>query len=270
MTSTRQVSSAQVALVTGGASGMGLSVVKHLVEQGWNVMIVDYNEESGQKVARELGDKVFFTNADVSDYDQQAKAFVATWKQWSRLDFVFANAGIIDRTNFYEPAEEREDGAPVKPDTSVLDICLTAVVYSAYLALHYFRKNPDKAGKLVSTASMAGLYPSHGLPVYTSAKHGVVGITRCLAQRLEALKEPITVNCICPGIVATNISSSPMTDAIAKILTPHSTIVRAVDGFLTDSSKNGLVAECSIENIHYRVQPDWSDEKAKEVMTGVY
>lgn len=61
-----------------------------------------------------------------------------------------------------------------------------------------------------------------------------------------------------------------MTDAIAKILTPHSTIVRAVDGFLTDSSKNGLVAECSIENIHYRVQPDWSDEKAKEVMTGVY
>lgn len=81
--------------------------------------------------------------------------------------------GIIDRTNFYEPAEEREDGAPVKPDTSVLDICLTAVVYSAYLALHYFRKNPDKAGKLVSTASMAGLYPSHGLPVYTSAKHGV-------------------------------------------------------------------------------------------------
>lgn len=71
---------------------MGLSVVKHLAEQGWNVMIVDYNEESGQKVARELGDKVSFTNADVSDYDQQAKAFVETWKQWSRLDFVFANA----------------------------------------------------------------------------------------------------------------------------------------------------------------------------------
>lgn len=71
---------------------MGLSVVKHLVEQGWNVMIVDYNKEGGHKIAQDLGDKVLFTHADVSDYDQQAKAFVATWKQWSRLDFVFANA----------------------------------------------------------------------------------------------------------------------------------------------------------------------------------
>lgn len=61
----------------------------------------------------------------------------------------------------------------MKPNTAALDICLTGVVYSAYLALHYFRKNPDKAGKLVSTASMAGLYPSLSLPVYTSAKHGV-------------------------------------------------------------------------------------------------
>lgn len=247
---------------------MGLSVVKHLVEQGWNVMIVDYNKEGGHKIAQDLGDKVLFTHADVSDYDQQAKAFVATWKQWSRLDFVFANAGIIDRVNFYEPAKEREDGAPVKPNTAALDICLTGVVYSAYLALHYFRKNPDKAGKLVSTASMAGLYPSLSLPVYTSAKHGVVGITRCLAQKLEALGEPITVNCVCPGAVATNISDGPITDDMAKVLTPQSTIVRAVDGFLTDSSKNGVVAECSINNIHYRAQPDWGDEMAKQVMTG--
>lgn len=82
-----------MALITGGASGIGLFVAKHLVGQGWNVMIVDYNEEGGRKAARDLGeDKALFTRADVADYDQQAKAFVATWKQWSRLDFVFANA----------------------------------------------------------------------------------------------------------------------------------------------------------------------------------
>ena len=78
--------------LTGGASGMGLSVAKHLIEQGWNVMIVDYNEESGHKAVQDLGDRALFTHANVMDYDKQAKAFVATWKQWSRLDFVFANA----------------------------------------------------------------------------------------------------------------------------------------------------------------------------------
>lgn len=261
-----------MALITGGASGIGLFVAKHLVGQGWNVMIVDYNEEGGRKAARDLGeDKALFTRADVADYDQQAKAFVATWKQWSRLDFVFANAGILDRTNMYELAKEREDGTPMKPDTSVIDICLTAVVYSAYIALHYFRKNPGETGKLVSTASLAGLYPSLHLPMYTAAKHGVVGITRTLAQTLEAMGEPMTVNCICPGMVDTGMGDgSTITDAMRKLITPPSTILRAVDGFLADSSKNGLVAECSVNNIHYRTQPEWGDEEAMKVMTRAY
>ncbi|EUC49606.1 hypothetical protein COCMIDRAFT_1647 [Bipolaris oryzae ATCC 44560] len=253
MTSTERAS-AQGALITGGASGIGLFVAKHLVEQGWNVMIVDYNEESGKKAARDLGEeKVLFTRADVSDYDQQASAF-----------------GILDRTNMYEPAKEREDGAPVKPDTSVIDICLTGVVYSAYLAVHYFRKNPGGIGKLVSTASMGGLYPSLQLPMYTAAKHGVVGITRTLAQTLAAKGEHMTVNCICPGAVDTGISGVLVTDAMRKLMTPLSTVVRAVDGFLADPSKNGLVAECSINNIHYREQPEWSDEEARKVMTSTF
>ena len=72
------------------------------------------------------------------------------------------------------PASEcRPDGAPPKPDELVLDVCLNAMVYTAYLALHYFRKNADGKGKLVFTASMAGLYPGLGIPLYATAKHGV-------------------------------------------------------------------------------------------------
>lgn len=55
----------------------------------------------------------------------------------------------------------------------VIQVCLEGVINSCYLALHYFRKNANRSGKIVSTSSMAGLYPSTGLPLYTAAKHGV-------------------------------------------------------------------------------------------------
>ncbi len=87
-----QHSQAPVAYITGGASGIGLAVTEKLVKQGWNVTIVDVVSETGQKVADRLGEQVLFVKADVTDYDQQAKAFVETWAKWHRLDFVFANA----------------------------------------------------------------------------------------------------------------------------------------------------------------------------------
>lgn len=85
-------SSDPVAIITGGASGIGLSVTTRLVELGWNVMILDFNEGPGQIVASKFGRKVAFLKVDVKDYEQQASAFVETWNKWSRLDFVFANA----------------------------------------------------------------------------------------------------------------------------------------------------------------------------------
>lgn len=83
---------ASVAIVTGGASGMGLSVVKELVRRGWNVLVLDLNEEAGQKQKDRLGNQVSFKKTDVTDYEQLSEAFVETWKKHSRLDFVFANA----------------------------------------------------------------------------------------------------------------------------------------------------------------------------------
>ena len=81
-----------VAIVTGGASGMGLAVTERLLELGWNVTITDRNEELGLEVAKKLGDHVMFIKSDVAEYDSQANVFVQTWKKWGRLDFVFANA----------------------------------------------------------------------------------------------------------------------------------------------------------------------------------
>jgi 15-hydroxyprostaglandin dehydrogenase (NAD) len=79
--------------------------------------------------------------------------------------------------DFCAPASsETASGAPAKPDTLVLDVCLYGVVWTAYLAFHFFRKNTSKSGALVSTASLAGLYPAAPVPLYGAAKHGVSGI----------------------------------------------------------------------------------------------
>lgn len=87
-------SSAPVALITGAASGMGLSVTKRLIERGYNVAMVDLNAEAGFKLAQELGQQAVFIKANISDYEEQASAFAETWSKWHRLDFVFANAVI--------------------------------------------------------------------------------------------------------------------------------------------------------------------------------
>lgn len=81
--------------------------------------------------------------------------------------------GVADHSNLSAPAQPRADGLPPRPDTTVIDVCLLGVIYSAQLALHFFRQNTSKGGKFVSTSSMAGIYPSKPMPLYTAAKHGV-------------------------------------------------------------------------------------------------
>jgi NAD(P)-dependent dehydrogenase (short-subunit alcohol dehydrogenase family) len=86
---------------------------------------VDFNEKAGAEIAKRLGSKTFFAKANVTVYEEQAAAFAAAFAKWGRIDFVYANAGIGDRMDFYAPAQAfLENGAPVKLDTLVADICL--------------------------------------------------------------------------------------------------------------------------------------------------
>jgi NAD(P)-dependent dehydrogenase (short-subunit alcohol dehydrogenase family) len=66
---------------------MGLAVVQHLIETGWNVTIVDFNDQLGKEVKKSLGNRVLFVQGNVISYESQAEAFLLTWKKWGRLDF---------------------------------------------------------------------------------------------------------------------------------------------------------------------------------------
>ncbi|EON98836.1 putative 15-hydroxyprostaglandin dehydrogenase (nad(+)) protein [Phaeoacremonium minimum UCRPA7] len=140
----------QVALITGGGSGMGFAVAQKLVRENWLVAIVDLNEDDGLKAARDLGSNASFVKANVVKYNEQLEAFEKTFTKHGRLDFVFANAGIAGLPDFYDKAKT---WPPQPPSLLVQHVNLTGVEYSAYLAMHYMRRNNEPGGVIIITAS---------------------------------------------------------------------------------------------------------------------
>ena len=150
------MSNNKVALITGGASGMGLAVAQTLAPKGWTVHLLDFNEKAGATVTQSLPNSKFH-KVDVTSWESLSKAFEAVFSENGRLDFVFANAGIVERDNFYDTPDS--DGIPPEPNQKTIDVNLKAVINQSYLALHYFRRSPHKGknASLVMTASVGGL-----------------------------------------------------------------------------------------------------------------
>ncbi|EEP82160.1 predicted protein [Uncinocarpus reesii 1704] len=240
------------------ASGIGLALSKDLLSKGWRVCMCDIKQSPA---ASGLGENAIFVAADVTDYDSLAAAFVAAWTKWNAIHFVAANAGIADNVQIAAPyASATPDSPPPKPDLKTIDVDLTGVLYTIYLSLHYFRQNPCPGGKIVATSSSGGLYPLPYLPLYTTAKHAIVGLVRALAPGLQA--ENITINCLCPGLVATGLSD-PLIGVVAdEYLTPVSTLLDAVSRFLT-GDETGRTAELSVRNLYMREPPEFPDKWQK-------
>lgn len=99
-------------------------------------------------------------------------------------------------------------------------------------------------------------------PLYTAAKHALVGLTR--ASGAKFLPENITVNCICPAFVPTNLCPPHVLHLFPKEhITPMSTVLKAFDTFLRDDKLTGQVVELSLDQLYYRKQPKWANESQK-------
>lgn len=218
--------------------------------------------------ASSLGPNAAYFHANVASYASQAAAFTAVWERWGRLDALLANAGIVDQSSLYILRHRGASVADVPPEPNLLctDVDYKGVLYGTQLAVHFMRHNPGGAGgpgggKIVCTASNAGVHPHRSYPEYNGAKAGVVQFVRTVADVLAA-KERVYVNCVCPGIVATNIIPPEMVAAVSpECMTPVGTIVRAYDGFLAEGdARFGVVAECSGELVS---ELDYSQLKFK-------
>ena len=185
----------RVALVTGGASGIGRATAVRLADEGMRVCVVDIDGAAAEAVAEPLGG--IGLRCDVTDPDQVDATFASCVAGLGGLHLAFLNAGIT-----IEWSGDIGSLDLVQYRRSV-GVNLDGVVFGARAAVRTMRSLGGGDRAILATASLAGLMPWHPDPVYSLGKHGVVGLMRSIAPNLAA--EGIAVHTICPGITETGV-----------------------------------------------------------------
>ncbi|MGV0714772.1 SDR family NAD(P)-dependent oxidoreductase [Mycolicibacterium sp. XJ662] len=185
----------RVALITGGASGIGRAAARRFAAEGLRVCVVDIDGDAADTVASSLGG--LGLQCDVSDPDQLAAVFGACVDELGSVDLVFLNAGI---TIHWSGDIGALDLADYRRSVGVN---LDGVVFGARAAVRTMRSLPADDRAILATASLAGLVPWHPDAVYALGKHAVVGFMRSIAPNLAA--ERIAVHTVCPGITETGV-----------------------------------------------------------------
>lgn len=184
----------QVAIITGGASGIGEGTVRKFAAEGARVVIADVQRERGEQLAEELGPNAAFCQTDVSQEEQIAASVDLALSRWGRLDVMFNNAGFGGVSG---PIDELDTAAYHQ----TIGVLLDGVVLGAKHAARAMK--PAGRGVILNTASVAGLQAGFGPVIYSAAKAAVAHFSRCLA--VELAEFGIRVNAICPGVIVTNI-----------------------------------------------------------------
>jgi len=181
----------QVAVITGGASGIGRAFAAELVAGGASVVLADINGELAEQTADELGDRARARTVDVRDAAAVKEVVEETARDYDGIDIMFNNAGIAI---FGETLDTSLDDW-----NRTIDINVKGVVNGIMAA--YPKMVEQGSGHILSTASLAGLAPSPALAAYSGAKHAVVGMSTSL--RAEACQYGVKVSAVCPGLIRT-------------------------------------------------------------------
>jgi len=186
----------RVALVTGGAQGIGAAIARRLAEEGAEVTIGDIDDAKAEATAREIGGEA--RRVDIADETSVTALAQAIDKAHGRLDILVNNAAILDATPFDELTMTRF--------AEVLDINLKGAL-AVTLATAPLLRKAAKGGRVLNIASIMGVRGSVSSLPYSTAKGGLVNLTRCLACDLAP--DRITANALCPGFIDTRMALLP-------------------------------------------------------------
>lgn len=181
----------KIAIITGGANGIGKACAEVFAREGAKLAIWDVNEEKGREVVRQLGGKFYRVNTvDLVAVEEAAKAVV---DDFGKIDILVNNAGITrDATLKSITAEQWQQ---------VIDVNLTGVFNcTKSVQAHMVERG---YGRIINASSVVGLYGNFGQTNYVATKAGVIGMTKVWARELG--RKGITVNAIAPGFIATEM-----------------------------------------------------------------
>jgi NAD(P)-dependent dehydrogenase (short-subunit alcohol dehydrogenase family) len=184
----------KVAVITGGASGIGEATVRLFAGEGARVVIADVQDERGRRLAGELGPRAVYARTDVREETQVAAAIAGAARRFGRLDCLFNNAGAAGVSGGIATI-------PVEGFDDTMALLVRAVLLGMKHAAPIMQA--QGSGSIISTASIAGLRGGWGPHVYSAAKAAVIQLTRSVA--LELAPHGVRINCICPGGIATPI-----------------------------------------------------------------
>lgn len=183
--------SGKVAIVTGGAKGIGRGCAEVLAANGGRVAIVDVDREAGEDLARQMGpEQALFAACDVSNSQQVQQMIACTVERFGRLDLLINNAGYHISKSVEETTEAEWD--------YLIDTNLRSVFLCSKYAIPHLKRT---RGTIINMSSMVGLVGQTNAGAYSASKGGVIGMTRNMA--LDLAPFGVRVNCICPGWVAT-------------------------------------------------------------------
>lgn len=196
----------KIAIITGGASGLGRATAELFVAEGARVVIADIDEPRGREVAAALGSAAVFTSTNVAERQQMHALIAFTVDHFGGLDIMCNNAGLAGQVHAHLLEDEFEDFEALMA-VNLLSVMTGSRFASQYMAEH-------GGGSIINTTSLAALLPGLPLLTYRAAKAGVIQFSQSIAR--DVAQYGIRVNCIAPGRVPAGMTFYDMSASIRE------------------------------------------------------
>ncbi len=251
--------SGKVAIITGAGSGIGRATAVLLAREGASIVVVDVNDAGAAETVAMIassGGKAAAIHIDVTEHADVDAMFAFAEKTYGGFDILYNNAGITTGT-------PRWPDCPEEQWMKTITVDLVAVIEATRKAIPLLKKRGG--GVIIQTASLAGLFGFQADPVYSAAKHGVVGLTRALVYLKPEAN--IRVNCVCPAVVNTPLVTSSITNLTGASreeaerrlkmmpMLPPEEIAGAVWDLICDDEATGIAMGISLNDTRRVVDP---------------